>query len=222
MAWWDTEGPFAPLHVLNPVRMAFMVDVLKEVPVFKNWTHLDVGCGGGLVSEPFARLGAHVTGLDADDQAISVARVHAQGAELDITYHAQSIEVFRKGHKQELFDTVSALEIIEHVDAPDVFLDELTACVRPGGIVFLSTLNRTIKSFALGVIAAEYILGWVPRGTHDWRKFMRPSDLTARMRARGCDVVAASGIMYRPVAREFALAPHDLDVNYIMAFQRAG
>jgi len=276
--WWDESGAFAPLHRVNPVRMEFMVGVMEkygfdhpeqsdplspqdgeragvrgqsvrsEAPA---WTHLDVGCGGGLVAEPFARLGARVTGLDADAQAINVARTHAVGVGLDIDYHAQSIEEFRKdchpGNREAvirdlpqvrelqkvparasrvrddrscLFDTITALEIIEHVDAPDLFLDELTACVRPGGVVFISTLNRTMKSFALGVIAAEYILGWVPRGTHDWRKFIKPSDLTSRMRARGCDVIAASGIVYRPVTRDFALVPHDLDVNYIMAFQK--
>lgn len=253
--WWDESGAFAPLHRINPVRMEFMVGVLKKYKIchsgesrdpVTSWAHLDVGCGGGLVAEPFVRLGARVTGLDADAQAINVARTHAAGVGLDINYHAQSIEEFRKdcnpgpvsehgvncgrdpdgtrsrpaSEQHSLFDTVTALEIIEHVDAPDLFLDELTACMRPGGIVFISTLNRTMKSFALGVIAAEYILGWVPRGTHDWRKFIKPSDLTARMRARGCDVIAATGIVYRPVSRDFALAPYDLDVNYIMAFQK--
>lgn len=231
-AWWDTDGPFAPLHALNPLRMKFMVNVLTspsaqtdgpvkmerdpwakpEGPL--SWHHLDVGCGGGLVCEPFARLGARVTGLDADAQAIRIAKSHAVTMNLDIDYHTTTIEKF----KETSFNTITALEIIEHVDHPNLFLTELVRCVKPGGIIFISTLNRTVKSLALGKFAAEYILRWVPTGTHDWRKFVKPSELTALMEQNECTPIAATGLCVRPLTQTFYLDPYDLDINYMMAF----
>ncbi len=228
-SWWDETGPFAPLHALNPIRMRFMVDVLsKNLEVtskngsnlLENIKSLDVGCGGGLVCEPFARLGATVTGIDADAQAIDAARAHADLMELSVTYIPTSIEEFRSRNKDLKFDVITALEIIEHVDAPEIFLAETAQLLKPGGVLFISTLNRTLKSFALGIVAAEYILGWVPKGTHHWRQFMRPSTLAMGLRPFGLSPIAASGITYRPITRDFALSPHDLDVNYIMAFKK--
>jgi 2-polyprenyl-6-hydroxyphenyl methylase/3-demethylubiquinone-9 3-methyltransferase len=239
-AWWDEGGPFAPLHRLNPVRMEFMVGVLEvagmmaprrmpgapsvsrgprvkpEGPERAVWNHLDVGCGGGLVAEPVARLGAQVTGVDADAQAIAVARAHARDMGLDITYVAGGIEDM-KGAKAT-FDSITALEVIEHVDAPAVFVRELVMRVRPGGIIFMSTLNRTLKSLLLGKVVAEYVLGWVPPGTHDPGKFVKPSELTAMMSKVGCAPIAATGLCYHPIRRAFYADPHDLDVNYMMAF----
>jgi 2-polyprenyl-6-hydroxyphenyl methylase / 3-demethylubiquinone-9 3-methyltransferase len=219
-AWWDEAGPFAPLHALNPLRMKFMVDTIKthgaDTPK-KSWAHLDVGCGGGLVAEPFARLGARVTGVDADSAAIRVARAHAAQMGLDINYLAGAVETLARGAK---FDTLTALEIIEHVDHPDTFVAQIAARVKPGGLIFMSTLNRTIKSLLLGKIAAEYILGWVPAGTHDPRKFVKPSELAGMMSQVGYTPVAATGVCYHPVKRAFYADPHDLDVNYMMAFQK--
>lgn len=228
--WWDEEGPFSPLHALNPIRLRFIRDTLEKCGVadsnspskpFKKLKMMDVGCGGGLVCEPFARLGADVTGLDADDQAISVARAHATDAHLTINYQSQAVEDFHAKNKSTKFDVITALEIIEHVSEPDVFLDEIVACLKPGGVIIMSTLNRTIKSWALGIVAAEYILGWVAPGTHNWQQFIKPSTMARMMRERGFEPVAASGIAYHPIKREFTLAPHDLDVNYLMAFRHA-
>lgn len=245
--WWDETGPFAPLHALNPVRLRFMRDTMdnhllpasstvipapptvipaqagirhqKRSPLpLANLTHLDIGCGGGLICEPFARLGATVTGLDADDQAITAARAHAKQMNLSISYAAQSIEQYRKNNQGASFDIITALEIIEHVAAPELFLDETVKLLKPGGILFVSTLNRTAKSFALGIVAAEYILGWVPRGTHNWRQFIAPSTLNRTLSSLGLAPVAASGLCYHPMRRDFYLDPHDLSVNYIMAF----
>lgn len=227
--WWNENGPFAPLHALNPVRLHFIRETLEKCEVtnsknkakpFEKLSFLDVGCGGGLVCEPFARLGATVTGLDADDQAISVAQEHAKALDLTINYHAQAVEDFHAQHKSTKFDVVTALEIIEHVADPEAFLDGLVSCLKPDGILIMSTLNQTIKSWALGIVAAEYVLGWVAPGTHNWRQFLKPSALARLMRERGFEPIAASGISYHPMIREFALAPHDLDVNYLMAFRR--
>jgi 2-polyprenyl-6-hydroxyphenyl methylase / 3-demethylubiquinone-9 3-methyltransferase len=217
--WWDENGPFAPLHALNPIRMKFMVEVLEQqgVAVAKGMGVLDVGCGGGLVAEPFARLGARVVGVDGDAGAVRVARDHAAQMGLTIDYRVGAVEDVFPDDKS-VFDVITALEIIEHVDNPDVFLAEVAARVRPGGIIFVSTLNRTLKSLVLGKVIAEYVVGWVPRGTHDPRKFVKPSELAAMMDDVGCVPVAATGLCYDPLRRVFYADPHDLQVNYMMAF----
>lgn len=223
-SWWEENGPFKPLHGINPVRLSFIRTTLENAGIIKLKTQdkhlkklnvLDVGCGGGLVCEPLARLGATVTGIDADSQAIEVARDHAALSGLDITYQNTAIE-----HIHSSFDIITALEIIEHVDTPNEFLTMLVTNLAPGGVLFISTLNRTAKSWALGIIAAEYILDLVPKGTHTWRQFVRPSELTRQLSNLGCIPLAASGITHNPLTGNFALAPHDLDVNYIMAFQK--
>lgn len=224
--WWDEKGPFAPLHALNPIRMEFMVGVLAQQDrgftgrltqgAELSWRHLDIGCGGGLVAEPFARLGAQVIGLDADVQAIGAAKDHAAAMGLQIDYQVGTVEEFQ--NNKNLFDTVTALEIIEHVDQPDFFIEQIVTQVRTGGIIFISTLNRNLKSLLLGKIVAEYMVGWVPRGTHDSRKFVKPSELVAMMAANGCAPVATTGLCYHPIRKAFYADPHDVQVNYIMAF----
>jgi 2-polyprenyl-6-hydroxyphenyl methylase/3-demethylubiquinone-9 3-methyltransferase len=240
MHWWDEQGPMQPLHRINLVRM----------PLLRRWieTHarpvkgakiLDVGCGGGLVCEPLARLGAQVTGIDAGQENIDVARAHAEQSGLDIAYICTTAENFisssspRKrgssradkldsrfrGNDEGLFDVVLALEIIEHVDEPELFVQSLLKLVKPGGLIIFSTLNRNPKSFALGIVAAEYILRWLPRGTHDWKKFKKPSEIAAMLgdKAKVTDI---TGMVYDSLRATFSENPKDVDVNYFLAALR--
>ncbi len=219
--WWDENGPFKPLHRLNPVRMGFIKSQICEhfgrdvmaLDALKGLNVLDIGCGGGLVCEPLARLGGKVTGADADTVAVDVARAHAANAGLDITYTKKSAEAIT-----QKFDVVLALEIIEHVSDQAAFVESVASLCRPNGMVIFSTLNRTAKSYALGIIAAEQILGWVPRGTHSWRKFVRPSELTKLARAQKLKPVAMNGLIFNPLKNAFALSKRDVNVNYIMSF----
>lgn len=218
--WWDETGPFAPLHRLNPVRMGFIRDVLApdaggSLRPLSGLKILDIGCGGGLVSEPLARMGADVTGLDADDVAIGVARDHADANGLDIRYLNDNAEDLA-GREPGAFDCVVALEIVEHVADIDLFIAAIARLCRPGGTVIMSTLNRTPKSFALGIVAAEYILRWVPTGTHDWKKFVKPAELAAAMRRHGLSPERGSGLIFNPLTNSFSLSKRDLDVNYLM------
>lgn len=213
--WWDENGPFAPLHRLNPVRIHYIREQIEahfSCDGLDGYSVLDVGCGGGLVCEPLARLGATVTGTDADSQAVSVARTHARASQLNITYLNDPVEDITGQ-----YDIVTALEIIEHVDTPQDFVAACAARVKPGGLLVLSTLNRTPKSFLGGIIAAEYVLRWVPRGTHDWRKFVKPSALTRMLRA--CDMEAAdlTGLHYNPLEGRFSLQRSTIDVNYLLS-----
>ncbi|MBU0800153.1 MAG: bifunctional 2-polyprenyl-6-hydroxyphenol methylase/3-demethylubiquinol 3-O-methyltransferase UbiG [Alphaproteobacteria bacterium] len=223
--WWDENGPFRPLHRLNPVRLRYIRDriidanpgaVRRSLKPLDGLKILDIGCGGGLVCEPLARMGATVTGIDADEQAITVARAHADQSGLDITYKASSAEELHG----EKFDVVLALEIVEHVADIDGFMRSVSALCKPGGIIIMSTLNRTAKSFLLGIVAAEYILRWVPRGTHQWGKFVKPSTLSRTLRAAGADVTHINGLIYNPVKDEFALSPTDIDVNYLITAEK--
>ena len=221
--WWDENGPFAPLHRLNPVRLSYIkgqicahygrdfdaLDALKGLDI------LDVGCGGGLVCEPLVRLGANATGADADAQAIDVAKAHAKESGLKIKYENKPAEQIKKQ-----FDVVLALEIIEHVTAPADFVESIAGLVKPGGLVIFSTLNRNPKSFLLGVIAAEYILRWVPKGTHSWNKFIKPSELSRFARAAGLKAHDVTGLMFNPLKDEFALSDTDIDVNYLLSAKK--
>lgn len=217
--WWDENGPFAPLHRLNPVRMKFIRDAIADhyhlgtgtMTPLKGLKILDIGCGGGVVSEPLARMGATVTGIDADEVAIGVAQKHAKDSGLAIDYRAQSTDSM-KGQ----FDVVLALEIVEHVASVDKFVDEVVGLCKPGGLVIFSTLNRTPKSFALGIVAAEYILRWVPTGTHNWKKFVRPSELASALRHAGATPINVKGMRLHPLKNEFEIVENDLDVNYFM------
>ncbi|MCR9222093.1 MAG: bifunctional 2-polyprenyl-6-hydroxyphenol methylase/3-demethylubiquinol 3-O-methyltransferase UbiG [Alphaproteobacteria bacterium] len=219
--WWDPEGEFKPLHKLNPVRLEFLRDRLctrfgrdpRSLTPFEGLRVLDVGCGGGLVAEPLARLGAEMVGLDATEQSIEVARLHAAEAGLAIDYRFETAEALAAAG--ERFDAVLALEVVEHVADPAGFIATCAKMVKPGGAMALSTLNRSPKGFLLGVVAAEYVLRWLPRGTHDWRKFVKPSELAGMLRAAGLSLADLQGLVYDPVADDFRLDAKDLDVNYL-------
>lgn len=218
--WWDPTGKFRPLHQLAPVRLAFIRDhVVSHLDLdpgsaapFKGLRILDVGCGGGLVSEPLARLGADVTAIDAAARNIEVAKLHAKDAGLDIDYrNSQPEELVQTG---EIFDIVVNLEVVEHVADLDMFLSTSAAMVRPGGGMVLSTINRTLKSLALAKIMAEYVLRWLPVGTHDWKKFVKPSELARGLRQADMDISSMSGMSYDPISDIWRLSK-DLNVNYL-------
>jgi len=220
-SWWDPSGAFRPLHQLNPVRLAFIRDRLaayfgRDIHApkpFAGLRLLDIGCGGGLVSEPLARLGAAVTGVDAAGEALAIARAHAESAGLDIEYRQAAAEDLADAG--ESFDAVLALEIVEHVADPALFLTAAARLVRPGGAFIAATLNRTPKAFVFGILGAEYLLRWLPRGTHQWRKFLRPSEIAAGLRPHGLIVKDISGLSYSPLAGRWTLS-HKLDVNYLL------
>lgn len=225
--WWDIQGPFKPLHRLNPVRLKYIKQQIcahyslnfEDLKPYKDLKILDVGCGGGLVCEPMARLSGTVTGIDADKNAIAVATDHAQESGLDITYKATTSDALVKEGAQ--FDVVLALEIIEHVSDPETFIKSILDLCKPGGLVIFSTLNRTSKSFALGIVAAEYILRWVPHGTHNWKKFIKPSELSRYIRQHGGSPRDICGMTFDPLRGEFNLAPNDVDVNYFLSVAKA-
>jgi 2-polyprenyl-6-hydroxyphenyl methylase/3-demethylubiquinone-9 3-methyltransferase len=219
--WWNEAGPLAPLHRLNPVRLSYIRDqacahfARKGLLPLKGLAVCDVGCGGGLVTEPLARLGAEATGLDASAAAIKIARQHAKVSGLAIEYREGSVEDMAAGKAR--YDLITALEIAEHVAHLDSFMRALSALLKPGGLLIMSTLNRTPRSFILGIIAAEYVLGWVPRGTHNWKKFLRPSELARRLEACGVEVTDLTGLVFNPMRGGFELRKHDLAVNYMLA-----
>lgn len=221
--WWDIKGPFAPLHRLNPVRLSYLKDCIcdhydrdaKDIKALQGLSILDIGCGGGLICEPMSRMGGTVTGIDADQNAIEVARTHADQSGLHIAYMGLPTDDLIKTGQQ--FDVVLALEIVEHVADVDKFVGHCVDLCKPGGIILFSTLNRTPKSFLLGKIAAEYILRWVPHGTHDWKKFLKPSELSRAIRAHGANVQDISGMIFNPVKGEFTLSENDVSVNYFIS-----
>ena len=216
--WWNESGPMKPLHELNPTRMDILTRWLGGDVRGKKI--LDAGCGGGIVCEPLARLGAQVTGLDAGTENIEAAHAHARAAGLDITYVSTTIEAYAQHHAGH-FDAVLGLEIIEHVDDPALFVDSLVRLCKPKGTVILSTLNRTPKSYALGIVAAEYLLRWVPRGTHTWAKFKKPSELGAYLKSAGCTLTDITGLVYDPLRCTFRENPRDIDVNYFLCARKA-
>ena len=218
--WWDADGKFRPLHRINPTRIAFIRDrvaghfgrdPLVAEPL-GDLEVLDIGCGGGLLSEPMRRLGARVTGVDAGEEAVRVAALHAERGGLDIEYRSVLPEALAA--EGRTFDVVLNMEVIEHVTDVGAFLTACCTMVRPGGIMVLATLNRTLKSFGLAIVGAEYVLRWLPTGTHDWRKFVKPSELAAGLRPHGFDVVELKGLVYRPLSDEWSLVD-DVDVNYL-------
>lgn len=221
--WWDEEGPFAPLHRMNPVRLGYIRDqICQHFDIDENADKplakiniLDIGCGGGLVCEPLARLGATVSGVDADKNAIGVANNHAIQNNLNITYHENSAESLRETYA-ETFDVVLALEIVEHVRDIEAFIETVTSLCKPRGLVIFSTLNRTPKSFALGIVAAEHILHWVPRGTHKWKKFVRPSEMVKILRYANAEANDIKGLVFSPINGEFKISNDDIDVNYFI------
>jgi 2-polyprenyl-6-hydroxyphenyl methylase/3-demethylubiquinone-9 3-methyltransferase len=221
-AWWDPSGDFAALHRLNPARLAFIRSRLlahfhrdcKVLAPFKGLRLLDIGCGGGLVAEPMARLGFAVTGADAGGEAIAAATEHARAGGLAIDYRVASAESLTSAGLR--FDAVLALEVIEHLADRDVFLRALGRLVVPGGAVIAATINRTLRSFALAIVGAEYVLGWIPHGTHDWRKFVRPSELILELRRNRLCATEIAGLVYRPDTHEWTLS-RDIAVNYLVS-----
>lgn len=207
--WWDENGPMRPLHKLNPQRIAYIKDQAGGSVAGK--TVLDIGCGGGIVCEPLARLGGIVTGIDIAPELIETAKAHAAAQGLEVTYKAQALETIT-----EQFDIVCALEVVEHVDNPARFISEAANRVKPGGTLVLSTLNRTVKSLALGKYAAEYILRWVPAGTHDWKMFIKPHELVEHAERAGLKATDVCGLTYNPIKDEFALGKGDLAINYFL------
>lgn len=224
--WWDPNGPMRPLHRINPLRLQYIKDRacrhfgrnLRDIRALEGLTVLDVGCGAGLLSEPMARLGATVTGLDPAVTNIAVAKRHAGRAGLTVDYRADSVEDLAA--RGERFDIVLAMEVVEHV--PDVrsFVSACCRTVRPGGLLVMATINRTLRAFALAIVGAEYVLGWLPRGTHDWEKFVTPDELEAAVEAGGLAVTDTAGIIYNPLRSEWFLG-RDTAVNYMMAAQRS-
>ncbi len=223
--WWDASGPFKPLHRINPIRLTYIRDQLcrkfgrdaKAGASLKGLTVLDIGCGGGLVAEPLARLGATVTGIDPASENIDAAKAHAKGARLDITYRMATAEMVAR--ECAVFDAVLLLEVIEHVPEIPLFLKTVAPLVKPGGILILSTLNRTIKAYALVIIGAELILRWLPSGTHDWNRFVTPEELRRAAEGAGLTVSDVTGMVYDLLADEWRLSG-DTDVNYFATAQR--
>jgi 2-polyprenyl-6-hydroxyphenyl methylase/3-demethylubiquinone-9 3-methyltransferase len=220
--WWNPKGALRPLHKLNPARLQYIRDQCLTHfgrDTLKGLSVLDIGCGGGLLCEPLARLGASVTGLDASAEAIKAARVHAARSKLNISYVDGSAEEQAKAGKQK-YDVITLLEIVEHVADIGSLLRAAAKLLKPNGLLILSTVNRTPKSFLFGIVAAEYVLRWVPRGTHDWRKFLKPSELAAHLRDAGMGIADITGMDYDPFNDIFRLRPGEVAVNYLMSATR--
>jgi 2-polyprenyl-6-hydroxyphenyl methylase / 3-demethylubiquinone-9 3-methyltransferase len=218
--WWDPKGKFRPLHLFNPVRLGFIRDTaaahfgcdVKGLRPFQGKTLLDVGCGGGLLSEPMARQGFEVLGIDASDKNIAIASAHAEGLDLPLSYRATSAEALAR--EGATFDLVLNMEVVEHVADLPSFLEACGSLLAPGGLMIVATLNRTLKSLALAKIGAEYVLRWLPPGTHDWNRFIRPEELTRHLETAGLHVRQLQGVKFDPLRWEWQLAP-DTDVNYM-------
>jgi 2-polyprenyl-6-hydroxyphenyl methylase/3-demethylubiquinone-9 3-methyltransferase len=224
--WWDETGPLAPLHKLNPIRLGYVRDricghlgrdPLAAQPL-AGLAAVDVGCGGGLLCEPLARLGAAVTGIDLAAASIAAAADHARAAGLAIDYRLAAAEDLVA--ERARFELVCAMEVVEHVADPAGFLAACAALVRPGGGLVLATLNRTFRAFALGIVAAEYVLGWLPRGTHQWSRFVRPSEAARPLRRGGLRIDDLSGVVYDPLRDRFRLS-RDTAVNYMLFATRS-
>jgi len=226
--WWDPQGKFKPLHMLNPCRLDYIVaqiaaefdrDPAAPRP-FAGLRLLDIGCGGGLLSEPMARLGASVTGADAAEKNIPVASLHAEQSGLSIDYRHSTAEALAAAG--ERFDVVLNMEVIEHVADPPAYLAACHDLMTPGGLMILSTLNRNPKSFLVAIVGAERVLRWLPKGTHDWTRFVTPDECFALLRAAGLDPVDRKGMVFNPLSWSWSLSDRDLSVNYVTASVRRG
>ncbi|MGO9396374.1 MAG: bifunctional 2-polyprenyl-6-hydroxyphenol methylase/3-demethylubiquinol 3-O-methyltransferase UbiG [Xanthobacteraceae bacterium] len=219
--WWDPRGPMAALHKFNPVRLAYIRDRAAEhfgrdptkLDSLKGLRILDIGCGGGILCEPLARLGASVVGADPSEKNIAVARRHAAQSGLAIDYRDATAEALAEAG--EIFDVVLAMEVVEHVTDVGQFIGRAAALVKPGGLLFVATLNRTAKSFALAIVGAEYILRWLPRGTHQWDKFVTPNELEIAIERSGLRISGETGVIYNLLADCWQLS-RDMDVNYMV------
>lgn len=219
--WWDANGKFKPLHMLNPCRLGYITsqiaaefdrDLTKTQP-FSGLRILDIGCGGGLLSEPMARLGATVVGADAAPRNIPVAQLHAEQSGLTIDYRHTTAEALAAAGEQ--FDVVLNMEVIEHVSDPLAYLTACRDLLKPGGLMVCSTLNRNPKSFVMAIIGAEWVMRWLPKGTHDWNKFITPDELYGLLRNAGLDPVDRKGMVFNPVSWSWSLSSRDLSCNYV-------
>jgi 2-polyprenyl-6-hydroxyphenyl methylase/3-demethylubiquinone-9 3-methyltransferase len=227
--WWDTKGPMKPLHRFNPVRVDYLKALLAGRPrgdsrpkgqpdrPLEGLEILDIGCGGGILSEALAELGAEVTGIDPAPTNIAVARLHAEQSGLTIDYRQTTAEALAEERRR--YDVVLAMEVVEHVREVKAFVATAAALVRPGGVLIAATINRTLKSYALAIVGAEYILRWVPRGTHDWEHFVTPRELRLALRAGGLKILDETGVTYSPLTGTWRRS-RDMDVNYIIAAER--
>lgn len=223
--WWDPAGKFRPLHKFNPVRLTYIRDQVSarfgrdssEPLPFKGLRFLDIGCGGGLLCEPMARLGADVVGADPSDTNIGVARLHAVETGLEIDYRAVTVEDLEAAG--ETFDVILNMEVVEHVADVDLFLNKCASMVRPGGLMFVATINRTLKALGLAIIGAEYVLRWLPRGTHQYDKLVRPDEIEAPLANGGMRIIDRSGVSYNPLTDEWRRS-RDMDVNYMLLAEK--
>lgn len=226
--WWDPNGKFKPLHMLNPCRLDYITrqiavefdrDLAQPKP-FEGLRLLDIGCGGGLLAEPMARLGATVIGADAAERNIPVARLHAEQSGLTIDYRHCTAEALAADGEQ--FDVVLNMEVVEHVASPPDYLAACAALLKPGGLMVASTLNRNPKSFVMGIIGAEYVMRWLPKGTHDWKKFITPDELFDLIRGARLDPIDRKGFVFNPVLWSWSISDRDLSVNYVTASRKPG
>ena len=221
--WWDTDCKFKPLHMLNPTRLDYIVDqiaaefardITTDKP-FKGLKILDIGCGGGLLSEPMARLGADVVGADAAERNIPVAQIHAQQSGLEIDYRHTSAEKITESG--DTFDVILNMEVIEHVADPLGFLTACRQLLKPNGLMICSTINRNPKSYLMAIIGAEHIMRWLPKGTHDWSKFITPDELFDLIKNSGLNPVDRKGFVFNPLKWDWSISNSDLSVNYVTA-----
>ena len=223
--WWDPKGKMAPLHKINPLRLTYIRDAacrkfernVKSLNCLSGLRILDIGCGAGLLCEPFTRLGAQVIGVDPSASNIAAARLHADKGHLSIDYRCTTVEEM---DVRERFDIVLAMEVVEHVADVGLFLNRCTAMLKPGGMMVISTLNRNWKSFALAIVGAEYVLRWLPRGTHQWDKFVTPNELEIAIEQSGLQITDETGVMYNLLADRWQLTT-DMDVNYMVVAEKA-
>ena len=213
--WWDPESEFKPLHDINPLRCNYIDDLAH----LAGKTVLDVGCGGGILSEAMAQRGAQVSGIDMGEAPLNVAKLHALESGLEINYRQIPVEQLVE-EQPESFDTVTCLEMLEHVPDPASVIRACTRLVKPGGKVFFSTLNRNPKSYAFAIVGAEYLLRLLPAGTHDYAKFIKPSELSQWCRDAGLNVTDMTGMVYNPLTRIYKLKDNDVSVNYLMATEK--
>lgn len=226
--WWDADGKFKPLHMMNPVRLDYTTrqiaaefdrDLAADRP-FEGLRLLDIGCGGGLLCEPMARLGADVVGADAAARNIPVARIHAEQSGLDIDYRHTTAEALAAAG--ELFDVVLNMEVVEHVPEPQAYLDACAKLLKPGGLHLCSTINRNPKSYVFAIVGAEYVMRWLPKGTHEWEKFITPDELYAFLSKAGLEPVDRKGYQFNPVTWSWRISDRDLSVNYVTAALKQG
>ena len=222
--WWDVKGKFKPLHMFNPIRIEYITQMIRkyfkisdqEINPFKKLKILDIGCGGGLISEPMARLGAKVTGIDASEKNINIAKIHSKESNLEINYINSSPE---KLNEKEEFDIILNLEIIEHVEDVELYLKSCSKLLKKDGIMFTATLNRTITSYLKAIIGAEYILRWLPIGTHDWNKFIRPEELEKKLSSENFKTIEVKGLVFNPLNSKWRKS-NNLSVNYIICSKK--